>query len=181
MQEIDQNSQNGPGSETNYKKVKENVVKMEKKKYVPYEIDEEEEEEVQGDRSQQMHASTFNKVNTSPGKSQRATIDVLGYAPTNTYLSQSVVNRSPPKKAVTYGQYSQQLISKSPGRTPGRSPRRKSPGKSMISTRSPDRTVFNETLDPEYSRALARELYIEETVNVVNPAKKGSPSKVKPG
>ena len=51
----------------------------------------------------------------------------------------------------------------------------------MISTRSPNRTVFNETLDPEYSKALARELYIDETVNVVNPGKKGSPSKVKPG
>jgi hypothetical protein len=37
--------------------------------------------------------------------------------------------------------------------------------------------------DPEVNRALARELYIDATVNVVNPAgqKKGSPSKVKPG
>lgn len=47
--------------------------------------------------------------------------------------------------------------------------------------RSPDRSVINETLDPEVSRALARELYIEETVNVVNPGKRGSPGKVKPG
>jgi len=47
--------------------------------------------------------------------------------------------------------------------------------------RSPNRSVINETLDPEVSRALARELYIEETVNVVNPGKKGSPGKVKPG
>jgi hypothetical protein len=44
---------------------------------------------------------------------------------------------------------------------------------------SPDRTI-NETLDPEYSKALARELYIEETVNVVNP-NDGSRGVVKPG
>jgi hypothetical protein len=46
--------------------------------------------------------------------------------------------------------------------------------------KSPER-VHTETFDPEYSRALARELYIEETVNVVNPTKKGSPGKVKRG
>jgi hypothetical protein len=46
--------------------------------------DDEEEDEVH-DRSQQLQASSYNKV--SPGKSQRATIDVLGYAPTNTYIS----------------------------------------------------------------------------------------------
>jgi hypothetical protein len=47
--------------------------------------------------------------------------------------------------------------------------------------RSPNRSVINEKLDPEVSRALARELYLEETINVVNKGKKGSPSKVKPG
>jgi hypothetical protein len=35
-------------------------------------------------------------------------------------------------------------------------------------------------LSPEVNRALARELYIESTVNVVNPSK-GSPSKIRPG
>jgi hypothetical protein len=42
------------------------------------------------------------------------------------------------------------------------------------------RDIQMSTLDPETSRALARELYVEETVNVVSPSKK-SPGKVKPG
>jgi hypothetical protein len=36
------------------------------------------------------------------------------------------------------------------------------------------------TLDPEASKAMARELYVEETVNVVRASSK-SPGKVKPG
>jgi len=36
-------------------------------------------------------------------------------------------------------------------------------------------------LSPDVSRALARELYIESTVNVVNAGGRKSPSKVKPG
>lgn len=36
------------------------------------------------------------------------------------------------------------------------------------------------TLDPETSAAMARELYVDETVNVVSPSMK-SPGKVKPG
>ena len=35
--------------------------------------------------------------------------------------------------------------------------------------------------DQEVNRALAREMYIENTVNEVNPRAKGSPSKIKPG
>ena len=43
--------------------------------------------------------------------------------------------------------------------------------------------VTDGRFDPEVNRALARELYVDSTVNVVNPSggKKGSPSKVKPG
>jgi len=39
-------------------------------------------------------------------------------------------------------------------------------------------------LSPDVSRAIARELYVDSTVNVVNPSgqrKSKSPSKVKPG
>ena len=36
-------------------------------------------------------------------------------------------------------------------------------------------------LDPEINRAVARELYVNSTVNVVNPSSRKSPSKVKPG
>jgi len=36
-------------------------------------------------------------------------------------------------------------------------------------------------LSPELNRALARELYIESTVNVVNAGGKNSPSKIRPG
>ena len=42
------------------------------------------------------------------------------------------------------------------------------------------RDIQMSTLDPETSRALARELYVEEPINVVSPSKK-SPGKVKPG
>ena len=35
--------------------------------------------------------------------------------------------------------------------------------------------------DPEVNRALARELYVESTVNEVNPRSKKSPGKIKPG
>jgi hypothetical protein len=38
-----------------------------------------------------------------------------------------------------------------------------------------------EEVDPELNRALARELYIQENINVVNTKDKKSPSKVKPG
>lgn len=37
------------------------------------------------------------------------------------------------------------------------------------------------TLDPEVNRAVARELYVNQTVNVVSASGKKSPSKVKPG
>lgn len=36
-------------------------------------------------------------------------------------------------------------------------------------------------MSPDVNRALARELYVESTVNVVNPSAKNSPSKIKPG
>lgn len=36
-------------------------------------------------------------------------------------------------------------------------------------------------MDPEVNRAIARELYVNSTVNVVNPSSRKSPSKVKPG
>lgn len=42
--------------------------------------------------------------------------------------------------------------------------------------------ALNESgLDPEINRAVARELYVNSTVNVVNPSSRKSPSKVKPG
>ena len=40
---------------------------------------------------------------------------------------------------------------------------------------------FDKVFDPEVNRALARELYVDSTVNVVNPSSKKSPGKVKPG
>ena len=62
---------------------------------------------------------------------------------------------------------SQQQVSRSPARK-SRSPRKTN-----------DRTVDGiSELDPEFRRTLARELYVDETVNVVNSSKK---SQVKPG
>jgi hypothetical protein len=61
------------------------------------------------------------------------------------------------------------------------SPNRNSPYRGSPYRQSP-RKFLNETvMEPEVQRALARELYIEETVNVVNPTSSGSPGKVKPG
>ena len=69
-----------------------------------------------------------------------------------------------------------------------RSPNRRlrSPKRSMASPgrRSPGRKgegVPEYTMDPEVNRAIARELYVNSTVNVVNPSSRKSPSKVKPG
>ena len=42
------------------------------------------------------------------------------------------------------------------------------------------RDLYDDRFDPEFNRALARELYVDSTVNVVN-AKRNSPGKVKPG
>jgi hypothetical protein len=39
----------------------------------------------------------------------------------------------------------------------------------------------DKAFDPEVNRALARELYVDSTVNVVNPSSRKSPGKVKPG
>ena len=50
--------------------------------------------------------------------------------------------------------------------------------------RSPGRLGQGGGMDyevPDINRALARELYVESTVNVVNPSSKNSPGKVKPG
>jgi len=41
--------------------------------------------------------------------------------------------------------------------------------------------VYDDNFDPETNRALARELYVESTVNVVSGGKGRSPNKVKPG
>jgi hypothetical protein len=41
--------------------------------------------------------------------------------------------------------------------------------------------VIDNGIDPEINRAVARELYVNSTVNVVNPSSRKSPSKVKPG
>mgnify|MGYP001393657626 CR=1 FL=1 len=48
---------------------------------------------------------------------------------------------------------------------------------------SPSKRIngFDTGLDPEVNRAVARELYVNSTVNVVNPSSRKSPSKVKPG
>jgi hypothetical protein len=45
--------------------------------------------------------------------------------------------------------------------------------------KSPKRSILGNS--PDINRALARELYVESTVNVVNPSSKNSPGKVKPG
>lgn len=42
-------------------------------------------------------------------------------------------------------------------------------------------TGYEYSMDPEINRAVARELYVNSTVNVVNPSSRKSPSKVKPG
>lgn len=39
----------------------------------------------------------------------------------------------------------------------------------------------DDTFDPELNKAIARELYVEDTINVVNPTNRKSPNKVKPG
>ena len=68
-----------------------------------------------------------------------------------------------------------------------RSPNRlRSPKRSMASpgrVPSPSKRIngFDTGLDPEVNRAVARELYVNSTVNVVNPSSRKSPSKVKPG
>jgi hypothetical protein len=73
----------------------------------------------------------------------------------------------------TYLAQSAQLISSSPTRSPGR----KSPGKK--------RGIIgydqNGPFEPELNRAIARELYVNSTVNVVNPTGKMKGSHVKPG
>jgi len=56
------------------------------------------------------------------------------------------------------------------------SPGRRSPMK------SPTRKYADYTVDAEINRALARELYVESTVNVVNPSnRRNTQGKVKPG
>ena len=65
------------------------------------------------------------------------------------------------------------------------SPSRKSPRKAMASpgrVGSPTRYHKKElAYDAEVNRAFAREMYVNSTVNVVNPSSKRSPGKVKPG
>lgn len=68
-------------------------------------------------------------------------------------------------------------VLKSPKRSM-RSPKRlSSPGRRG----SPERKYADITMDTEVNRALARELYVESTVNVVNPSSRKSAGKVKPG
>ena len=69
-----------------------------------------------------------------------------------------------------------------------KSPNRlRSPKRSMASpvrAGSPSKrsaVVIDNGIDPEINRAVARELYVNSTVNVVNPSSRKSPSKVKPG
>jgi len=47
--------------------------------------------------------------------------------------------------------------------------------------KSPTRKYADFTHETEINRALARELYVESTVNVVNPSNRRSGGKVKPG
>ena len=47
--------------------------------------------------------------------------------------------------------------------------------------KSPSRKYADMTNDTEINRALARELYVESTVNVVNPSNRRNGGKVKPG
>jgi hypothetical protein len=48
--------------------------------------------------------------------------------------------------------------------------------------KSPTRKYADYTVDAEINRALARELYVESTVNVVNPSnRRNTQGKVKPG
>ena len=68
-----------------------------------------------------------------------------------------------------------------------RSPKRRSPRKNASPLRqtSPMRRAggyeYTQEYDPEINRAVARELYVNSTVNVVNPSSRKSPNKVKPG
>jgi len=82
--------------------------------------------------------------------------------------------------------YSQQNVTRSPKRASpqrGGSPRKGSPRKgSPGRLGSPTRYHLNESVyDPDVNRALARELYVDSTVNVVNPSSRASPGKVRPG
>jgi len=62
-----------------------------------------------------------------------------------------------------------------------RSPKRlSSPGR-RSPLKSPSRKYADYTIDTEINRALARELYVESTVNVVNPSNRRTSGKVKPG
>jgi len=60
--------------------------------------------------------------------------------------------------------------------SPNRSPGRKSPKKRAIIGYDP-----SGPFEPDLNRAIARELYVDSTVNVVNPTGKMNGAKVKPG
>ena len=61
--------------------------------------------------------------------------------------------------------------------SPSRSPGRKSPGRKRGGVGYDQSGPF----EPELNRAIARELYVDSTVNVVNPSGKMNGAKVKPG
>lgn len=84
----------------------------------------------------------------------------------------SVRQSSPSKlnQSKMYTAQSAQLLASSPRRSPGR----KSSPKKMRGI------GYANHFDPEVNRAIARELYVDSTVNVVNPGAK-STSKVVPG
>lgn len=63
-----------------------------------------------------------------------------------------------------------------------RSPKRSMASPVRVGSPSKRSAIFADNgLDPEINRAVARELYVNSTVNVVNPSSRKSPTKVKPG